>query len=414
MLARLRSLLGASERREATGTLRDPWTTFILGGAGPTASGIDVSPETAMRCAPVLGAIRVLSETVSQLPVHLYQRTSDGGRERADNHPVEALLADAANEWLPASEFRLVLQIQLALHGNAYAWVGRTADGAVAELIPLASQNVSVEPDRRTLVPRYIVTDGDGRRLEYDRQSILHIRGVGSSLYVGDSPVRLAREAIALSLVMEKHGARLFGRGARPAGALKHKGRLHDDTAGRLRHSFESMFSGGDNAGRTIILEDGMEFQQMQLSSVDAQFIELRRYQLEEIARIWRIPPVLLGSLERATFSNVEELGQQFISFTMMPILRAWQDSLRLTLLTPEERRAGYFIEFLIDDLARANLAARFTAYSQAIAAGVLNPNEVRSMENRGGYTGGEVYTRPVNSAPVKRDGSAEEPGDAG
>ena len=231
----------------------------------------------------------------------------------------------------------------------------------------------------------------------------------------GDSPVRLAREAIALSLVMEKYGAGLFGRGARPAGALKHKGRLSEEALKRLRVSFEQKFMGGENAGRTIVLEDDMQFEAMQLSSTDAQFIELRRFQIAEVARVWRIPPVLLGDLERATFSNVEELGQQFISYTMLPILRAWQDSLKLTLLTLEERRAGYFIEFLVDDLARANLAARFTAYSQAIAAGVLNPNEIRAMENRGGYAGGEVFTRPVNTAAVQRDGSsAQEPADAG
>jgi HK97 family phage portal protein len=156
-----------------------------------------------------------------------------------------------------------------------------------------------------------------------------------------------------------------------------------------------------------------MQFVPMQLSSVDAQYLELRRFQLEEIARVWRIPPVLLGSLERATFSNVEELGAQFLTFTVLPILRIWQDALRLTLLTPEERRAGLYIEFLVDDLARADLAARFTAYSQAVSAGIYSPNEIRAMENRGPYAGGEVYTRPLNTAPVRADGTAEEPSDA-
>ena len=156
-----------ARRRRASGRDRDtpgPLGHADLRRAGPTASGIEVSPETALRCPPVLGAIRVLSETVQQLPVHLYRRTDDGGRERADAHPVEALLADAANEWLPASEFRLAMQTQLALHGNAYAWVGRTASGVAVEMIPLDPRTVSVEPDRRTMAPVYVVTDADGQR----------------------------------------------------------------------------------------------------------------------------------------------------------------------------------------------------------------------------------------------------------
>ncbi len=237
MLARLRSLIGAGERREAAGIFRDPWTALLLGGAGPTASGVSVSPETAMRCVPVFGAVRVLAETVSQLPCHLYRRTRDGGRERADDHPVEALLADAVSDWQTASEFRLTMQAQLCLHGDAFAFVNRTAADVVAELIPLSPANVSVEPDRFTMAPRYFVADADGRRREYDRTEILHLRGVGAGLYQGDSPVCLAREAIALSLVMEQHGAGLFGRGARPSGILTTPGRVTEETLRRLRVS---------------------------------------------------------------------------------------------------------------------------------------------------------------------------------
>ncbi|USQ72281.1 phage portal protein [Roseomonas mucosa] len=408
LLGSIKALFTAPESRAATGTLADPWTALLLGGGGPTASGITVSPETALRCAPVLGAVKVLAETVSQLPVHLYRRGADGGRERADDHPVEALLADAANPWTPASEFRLVMQTQLALHGNAYAWIGRTA-GGVSELIPLDARRVTVAADSTTMEPVYTVTDAQGGRRTYGRSEILHIRSIGAGLYQGDSPVMLAREAIALSLVLEQHGAGLFGRGARPAGVLKYPRMISQEMVHRLRASFDSRHGGGANSGRTAILEDGLDFVPLQLSSVDAQFLEMRKFQLQEIARIWRVPLHLMADLDRTTHSNAEELGQQFLTFTLLPILRLWQDAMRLTLLTPEERRAGLYIEFLVDDLARADLAARFTAYSQAIAAGVFNPNEIRAMENRSPYDGGEVYTRPVNTAPVD-----EAPTDAG
>jgi HK97 family phage portal protein len=393
------------EIRASSGTLRDPWTSILLGGFGPTEAGITITPEIAMRCAPVLGAIRVLAETVQSLPAHLYRKTPDGGRERADDHPVEALLSDAANPWLPAGEFRLIGQTSLSLHGDSFSFVNRAGD-RVEELIPLPWHSVAVRPNELTMEPIYIVTTPSGSQT-YTRRDILHVRAVGYSLYHGDSPIVLAREAIALSLVLEQYGAGLFGRGARPAGLLKFPQRLNEVQLERLRASFDSRFTGGVNAGRTAILEQGVEWESTQLTSVDTQFLELRRFQLQEIARIWRVPLHLLADLERVTFSNAEQMGAQFITYTMMPILRAWQDALRITLLTQEERRAGYYVEFLIDDLGRADIAARFTAYSQAVNAGIYNPNEIRSLENRGPYIGGEVYTRPVNVAPVSANDNA-------
>jgi HK97 family phage portal protein len=405
LLGSIKALFSAPESRAARGSLSDPWSAVLLGGAGPTAAGVAISPETAMRCTAVFGAIKVLAETVSQLPVHLYRRTADGGRERADDHPVEALLSDTANPWTPASEFRLIMETQLALHGNAFAWVGK-GDAGIQELIPLDTRRVAVAADAVTMEPVYTVTDAEGRQRAYGRGEILHIRGVGAGLYQGDSPVQMAREAIGLALVLEQHGAGLFGRGARPGGILKSPNFLTMEQRASLRASWDSQHQSGSNAGKTAILESGLDFVPLQLSSVDAQFLEMRKFQLQEIARIWRVPLHLLADLDRVTHSNAEELGRQFLTFTLLPILRAWQDAMRLTLLTPEERKAGLYIEFLVDDLARADLAARFTAYSQAINAGVFNPNEVRAMENRSPYAGGEVFTRPVNTAPM--DGNKE------
>lgn len=405
MFNRLRTALRL-ETRTTTGTLADPWTAIMLGGYGPTAARITVTPETALRFAPVHGAIRVLAETLQSLPVHLFRKLADGGRERAEDHPVERLLSDAANDWTPAGEFRLILQTLLSLHGNAFAYVGRLHD-QVRELIPLPHGTVTVETNSVTHEPVYVVSSRDGPR-RYDRRGILHIRGIGTSVAKGDSPVALAREAIALGLVLERHAAGLFGRGARPSGVLKYPKMLTDDMLKRLRASWDSRYGGGDNAGRTAVLEDGVSWEQTQLSSVDAQFLEMRKFQLQEVARVWRVPLHLLADLERVTFTNAEQMGQQFITYTIMPILRAWQDALRITLLSPEERRAGLFIEFILDDLARADIAGRFTAYSQAINAGILNPNEIRAMENRGAYAGGEVFTRPVNTAAVAESGGAD------
>jgi HK97 family phage portal protein len=401
MLQRFKALLGIGERRD--GTLKDPWTALLL-GVTPTAAGVSVSPETAMRCAPVFACVRVIAETIAQLPLHLYERLPNDGRKRATDHPLYLLLAEAANDWTPASEFRLVMQTNFMLHGNAYAYVGRSGD-VVSELIPLDPRTVAVEPDQRTMVPRYIVTDVAGGRRNYDRREILHLRGVGSNLYQGDSPVMRAREAIALSIVLEQHGAGLFGRGARPAGVLKAPKPIGPEALVRLRESFERMFQGGLNAGKTAILEDGMDFTALQLSSVDAQFLEMRKFQLQEIARVFRVPLSLINDLDRITYNNAESLGQQFLTFCLLPILKLWRDAISISLLTPAERRT-YYADFLVDDLARADLAARFTAYSQAINAGIFNPNEIRQMENRGPYAGGETFMRPVNTAPAPKSGA--------
>lgn len=393
----VKSLFGANETRAVSGSLADPFLLALLGGS-PTAAGISVTPETAMRCAPVAGIVKVLSETLAQTPCHLYRKTSTG-RERAGDHPLERILSDSANPWTTASEFRLVMQAALSLHGNAYAFCNRGADGQVVELIPLDPRAVTVEPDKATLEPRYILTT-DGQRREYSRRDILHIRGVGASPYVGDSPVTLAREAIALSLILETHGSALFGRGARPGGLFEVPGALSDVALARLKASAASNHEGGHNAGKTMVLEGGAKFVPLQLTSVDAQYLELRKFQLQEIARVWRVPLHLLADLERVTHSNAEQMGQQFLTYCILPILRLWQDAIALTCLTPDERRE-YYVEFLVSDLARADLSGRFAAYSQAINAGLLNPNEIRAMENRGPYPGGEVFTRPVNLAPA-------------
>lgn len=361
-----------------------------------------------MRCPAVYAAVKVISESVAQLPLHLFQRLPGGGKERATNHPLEELLSGQANDWTSAFEFKLFLQTALCLHGNAYAYINRV-DGRIAELIPLPSSSVTVEIDTATLEPFYRVTAADGSQRVYDRTEIFHLRTLGTTPHVGLSPIMQAKEAIGLALVMEEYGARLFGSGARPSGVFKYAKALGPEALRRLKDSFNAAHSGGANAGKTLILEDGMDFQPLQFNSVDLQFLELRRYQLAEIARVFRIPLHLLQELERTTHNNAEHMGQQFLSLTLLPWLKCWEGAIRRSLLTPEERNE-YYAEFLTDDLARADLAARFDAYAKAVTNGLLSPNEVRAAENRPPYAGGDQFRLPMNtedaSKPEARNGS--------
>jgi len=405
MIDRLKRLL----RLEGKGTLAHPSSgLFALFGSSSAASGVAVTPETAMRCPAVYAAVKVISESVAQLPLHLFQRLPGGGKERATNHPLEELLSGQANDWTSAFEFKLFLQTALCLHGNAYAYINRV-DGRIAELIPLPSSSVTVEIDTATLEPFYRVTAADGSQRVYDRTEIFHLRTLGTTPHVGLSPIMQAKEAIGLALVMEEYGARLFGSGARPSGVFKYAKALGPEALRRLKDSFNAAHSGGANAGKTLILEDGMDFQPLQFNSVDLQFLELRRYQLAEIARVFRIPLHLLQELERTTHNNAEHMGQQFLSLTLLPWLKCWEGAIRRSLLTPEERNE-YYAEFLTDDLARADLAARFDAYAKAVTNGLLSPNEVRAAENRPPYAGGDQFRLPMNtedaSKPEARNGS--------
>jgi len=402
MLERLKKLIGS----ETKSTLAAPAPELIaLFGASPSASGVAVTPETAMRCPTVYVSVKVLAESVAQLPLHLYRRTADGGKERAADHPLAALLHDQPNDWTSAAEFRLFMQTALCLHGNAYAFINRTG-GQIVELIPIPSPSVVVEVDKVTMEPRYKVSIGDTPRI-YDRSEIFHLKTLGTSPYVGLSPITQAKEAIGLALVMEEHGARIFSAGARPGGVFKYDKALGPEAMKRLRDSFNASHAGGENAGKTLILEDGMTFEPLQFNSVDLQFLELRRHQVAEIARVFRIPLHLLQELERATHNNAESMGQQFLALTLLPWLKLWEGAIRRALLTPEER-AEYHAEFLTDDLARADLAARFDAYAKAVTNGLLSPNEVRSAENRAPYPGGDQFRLPLNTEDARaNDGAA-------
>ncbi len=393
---------------ETKSTLASPSPELLalLGGGAPTAAGVAVTPETALRVPTVYASVKVLAESIAQLPLVLYRRTPDGGKERATDHPLFEILHDQANDWTSAAEFRLFMQMQVLLHGNAFAFINRSG-GRIVELIAIPSPAVAVETDATTLEPSYRVARADGASEIYSRHDIFHLRTLGTDPNAGLSPVMQAREAIGLAAAMEQHGARLFGNGARPSGVLKYGKMLTPDAAARLKASIEHAHGGGENSGRTMLLEDGIDFQPLQFSSVDLQFLELRRHQIAEIARVFRVPLHMLQELERTTHNNAESMGQQFLSLTVLPWLKLWEGAIRRALLTPEER-GEYVVEFLADDLARADLESRFDAYAKAITNGILSPNEVRSSENRAPYAGGDQFRLPLNTEDAAAAGKPE------
>lgn len=370
-----------------------PWLLDLF-GATPALSGVTISPATAMRCTPVRAAVEAISESVGGLPLHVYERDGDA-RERAPDHPAYAILHDQANDWTPASLFLEQVTRDALLWGNGYAFINR-ADGQPRELIRLAPSAITVELDTLTSEPRYRLSDGTSNRM-LDRRDVLHIQAPSIDGVKGASPVTECKEAIALAIVMERHAARLFGRGGRPSGLLKFPQRLGAETAKRIKQSWQAAHA-GENSGGTAVLEEGGEFQALTLNSVDAQFQQLWQHSILEIARVFRVPPHLIFELGRATWGNAAEMGAAFLRFTLDRWLKTWQGEIRLKLIAPEDR-SRFYAEFLVDDLLRSDLAARATAYSQLIAARVLNPNEVRAMENRAPYDGGNAFLNPNTTA---------------
>ncbi len=392
--------------RETRAITEDRYSWLVL----PTAAGVSVNADTALKSPTCLACVRVISEAVAQLPVHVYQRLEGSEKQRAPDHPAWRLLHDRPNPWTSSFEFRRQLMVDAMLHGAGYAAVIRTR-GQIRELHRLPPAAVTVELDENTGEPSYRFRQSTGGDVSYGWADIIHIPGVPKIDGKSDAITHLIREAIAVDIAMAEHQARLFGNGARPAGILKVPGRLNEDAISRIRESWNNQHGGGANSGKTAVLESGVEFQPIALSSTDAQFLELRRFAVADIARGFRVPLIFAGDLERATWRNVEQLGQHFLTFALMPWLKVWEAALTRAVLADDEQES-HFVEFLIDDLVRADIAARFEAFNKAVGGPWMTANEVRAADNRAPIEGGDVLRTPLNTAPAGQnqpDGSGDD-----
>lgn len=383
----------ATPKAELTSmTLDELLRTMINGNGGMTASGAMVTPTRAMRVVAVYACVRVLAETLAQVPLIVYRRNGDS-KERATDHWLYRLLHDSPNEFQSSFEWREMMQGHVALRGNAYSYKVRVRD-QIRELLPLHPDKVQVrQNDDWSLT--YSIALPDGSRAEAPAADILHIRGLSINGFMGLSPVGQAREAVGLAIETERHGAQLFGNGARPGGLLTTEQRLDADQIKQTTESWASATS-GENRLKTPVLDGGLQYQAMGLSSEDAQFLDTRKFQRNEIASLFRIPPHMVGDLDRATFSNIEHQALEFVKYTMGPWFARWEQAI-LKQLVPMRDQAGIFAEFLVDGLLRGDVKSRTQAYSLGLRDGYLNRNEVRAMENRNPIEGGDEYRMAEN-----------------
>jgi HK97 family phage portal protein len=352
---------------------------------GGSTSGTFVNETSAMQTAAVYACVRVISEAIASLPLHIYRYEDNGARMIPDHH-LANLLHNAPNPEMTSFIFRETLMSHLLIWGNAYAQIVRDGSGKVIALYPLLPNKMDVFRGEDGKLYYTYWRDMDERRpqeksggITFRRDEVLHIPGLGFDGLVGYSPIALARNAVGLTIATEDYGASFFRNGANPGGILEHAATVNDHDA--VRSAWEVLYRGAKNANRVAVLEDGLTFKQVSIPPEQAQFLETRKFQLNEIARIFRIPPHMIGDLEKSTFSNIEQQSMEFVRYTLEPWVVRWEQSMHQALVLPSEQNRIY-IKFNMDGLLRGDYETRMKGYSIGIQNGFLSPNDVRRLED--------------------------------
>lgn len=351
---------------------------------GNSTSGKRVTEQSAMQMTAVYSCVRILSEAVAGLPLHLYRYNDKGGKEKAIDHPLYRILHDEPNPEMTSFIFRETLMTHLLLWGNAYAQIIRNGKGEIVALYPLMPNKMKVDRDANgVLYYEYIHSTDEAdtmknnivRLSSYD---VLHIPGLGFDGLVGYSPIAMAKNAIGMAIACEEYGAKFFANGAAPSGVLEHPGVIKDPQ--RIRDSWQSTYGGTANAHRVAVLEEGMKYTPISISPEQAQFLETRKFQINEIARIFRVPPHMVGDLEKSSFSNIEQQSLEFVKYTLDPWVIRWEQALSRALFT-EEEKTTLFIKFNLEGLLRGDYVSRMSGYATARQNGWMSANDIRELE---------------------------------
>lgn len=344
---------------------------------GTGSSGKSVTPSSALQMSAVYACVRVISETVASLPLGVYEETETGSRKAVD-HPLYHLLHDEPNPEMTSFTLRETMMSHLLLWGNSYCQIIRSGRNSILGLYPLLPDQMVVDRDSRGQLT-YTYTTSEGRTVRLDPTEVLHIPGLGFDGVMGYSPIALEKNAIGLGLAAEEYGGKFFNNGARPSGVLKHPNTVKD--VKKLRENWEAVYGGSANAGRTAVLEEGMDYKPISMSNNEAQFLETRKFQVSEICRIFRVPPHMIGDLEHATFSNIEHENISFAVHTIRPWLVRIEQSMDRQLF-PEMEKGRFHSQFNLDGLMRGDYKSRMEGYAIARQNGWMSSNDIRMLEN--------------------------------
>lgn len=352
-------------------------------GITESSTGINVSEESSLRLSAVYACVRIISESIASLPLKLYRYGPENEKQIANNHPLYKILHDISNSEQSAFEFIETSVVHLNLWGNAYIKKVINNKGQITKLTSVSPWNVNLMYDLSRPVgfqKIYYITEDTGEQKAYFQNEILHIRGLSLNGKVGLSPIAYAREAIGLGLAAEQFGSKYFGNGTNIGATLEHPGTLSDEAYKRLKSDMAVNHQGVANSNKLMILEEGMKHTKSVIPPEDSQFIETRKFQLNEIARIFRVPPHMIADLEKATFSNIEHQSIEFVMHTLRPWLVRIEQAIFMQVLTENERQK-YFVNFNVDALLRGDVKSRYEAYHIALQDGWLNRDEVRAKE---------------------------------
>ena len=328
-------------------TFQEKVSDFLTGADLDNASNsFNIDQVTAMKYSAVFGCVRVLAETLANTPIMLYRKKSDTERETRNDLAIYDILHNRPNEEM--SPFNL--------GGNTVCQRLVNQKGDLVGLYPYNYNRVNIHRDTATKKLIYTVDTQD-----FQREEVLHIPGISLDGIVGISPIEYAASAIRLGLNYEQFGVNFYKNGANASGAFKHPGVLEEEAFNRLRKDLKTNYTGLKNTGTPMILEDGLEFQPFQIKPVDAQLLESKYFQIEDICRIYRVPQHLVQKLDRSTNNNIEHQSLEFVMYTMLPWFKRWEDNINMQLLTLQQRMAGYYVEFKADALLRGDIASRAT-----------------------------------------------------
>ena len=355
-------------------------------------SGVRVSEKTSLGLTAVWSAVRLLSETIASLPINIYKMDADGSKFIDYPNPLNQLISISPSPNYTKYNFIETMMSHLLLWGNAYACIKRNGGARPYELEILNPENVEPFKSEDDGLVYYKVKDYG---VLADRE-MLHIVGFSFDGILGKSPIRVASEALGIAQASQDFGANFFGRGANLSGILEHPSRLSDDAANRLRQSWNNRFSGIQNSHQTAILEEGVKFKPIGMPLADAQFIETRRFSVEEIARLFRVPNHLINDLTKATYSNIEQQSLEFAKYSLTPYLANWEGELNRKLLADREK-STHFFKFQTTELLRGDAESRADYYRKLFEIGALSPNEIRTMEDLNKIDTGDEYFVPLN-----------------
>ena len=401
----IKSLFGFGQARDKpVDKAADAGYSFLF---GRTTSGKPVNERTAMQTTAVYACVRILAEAVASLPLHVYEYQDDGGKKLVHDHPLYYLLHDEPNPEMSSFVFRETLMSHLLIWGNAYAQIIRDGAGRVLGLYPLLPDKMDVQRDEKGNIYYVYSRNSDENPMfkEYGNirlkaEDVLHIPGLGFDGLIGYSPIAMAKNAVGMTLACEEYGASFFANGANPGGVLEHPGVLKDPS--KVRESWNSVYRGVNNAHKIAVLEEGMKYQQIGIPPEEAQFLETRKFQINEIARLYRIPPHMVGDLDKSSFSNIEQQSLEFVKYTLDPWVIRWEQSLQRSLLLPGEK-GKYFIKLNVDGLLRGDYQSRMNGYAVGRQNGWFSANDIREMENMNPIPdeeGGNLYL--INGAMTK------------